>query len=115
MTKTPWYKTDSFLIWMALIATLMMFVAMASIIGIRPMLEAMAVAVVFSIGVGVFLTYMSKRIAREEKEWDTVLEVPAPGHRYQVHKSTGKRRVSPSRGVVPPINRDWLSGKTDDI
>lgn len=113
--KTPWYKTDKFTITLAVVACIVTYVAIFLVTDFWTALRLVTVTTVFSLAVGVLLAYLGHRIAKDDKEYETVKEDPFPGILYQVHKTTGKRRWTTKRGPKPDINMDWVMGKTDEL
>jgi hypothetical protein len=47
--------------------------------------------------------------------WDVVRVVTTQAHEYQIHRTTGKRRVTSRLIPVPPIDKDWLAGRTEKL
>lgn len=115
MNKTPWYKSDTFMLSLAIVMMVMAFSVKAAHSGLAAMLVMIMVVAIICTIIAVPIYYVVRKIEKDDREYETVKEDPFPGILYQVHKTTGKRRWTIKRGPKPDINMDWVMGKTDEL
>ncbi len=81
---------------------------------ISAVLVSIAITTVIVMPMLVILGWSVKRTIKDSREnWTTVKTVPTQGYVYQVHKTTGERRIFSLLPGDTTINKAWLQGKTD--
>jgi hypothetical protein len=84
---------------------------------------ALASSVVIAVAITAFvvmpLLYWSlwrvRKHMADMENWNVERVIVTQAYEYQVHKTTGKRRVTSRLNPTPPIDKDWLAGRTEKL